>query len=199
MITYNWCIQPMAWTDHKLEDFSLDKDQCENMKCSTHNTFSSNATTVKKARKSSLRAIMSQVAVTSADESWLIRQTWLACHVLLYMTCDAMADARAFETLFSSTFHLIAAIFSVHVMTSLIAKIYLNKMGNHPVSIRRKISQLNRNIFHHHNYCFKRWKKTQKPMSSYSKFWNINMQSLAKVREHSYYLRSCALSKRQIT
>ena len=112
-ITYHWCIHHMAWTVHKPEDCRLGKDQSVSMKPSSHTIFCFNVATGEKTSESSLRALMSQLAAASADVSWLIRPAWLAWPVLSYKACDAMGDARAFETLFSTTIHLMTEIFSV--------------------------------------------------------------------------------------
>lgn len=68
-ITYHWCIHHMAWTAHKPEECRLGKDQGESLKLSPHATFRSNVATGDKSSDSSLRALMTQLAAASADES----------------------------------------------------------------------------------------------------------------------------------
>ena len=106
---------------------------------------------------------MSQPGATSADETWMIRQSWLAWHVLSYITHDVMVKAKAFETLFQSPFT--TSNFQMLQITFQIRMAYLRKMVNHSISIRKANFQLNRSTSHIHQnyYCLKRWKKTPKP------------------------------------
>ena len=82
----------LAYTAHKPKDCRLDKAQNEHPKPSPNITFHSNVASEENSGESSLVALMSQLAAASANESWLIRLSWLEWHILSYIACYSMSD-----------------------------------------------------------------------------------------------------------
>ena len=68
-ITYHWCIHHIAWTTHKPEDCWLGKDRSESLMPYPHTAFPFNVATGEKSNESSLRALKTQLATASTDES----------------------------------------------------------------------------------------------------------------------------------